>query len=54
MKLIRQRNVCSLVQYLYTCTITTSSLVNCFIYMATSFDPKLGSLSGRNTRTWNI
>jgi len=54
MKLIGQPNVCSHAQYLYTFTFTTNSLVNSFIYIATSFEPKLGSSSDHNTRNWNI
>ena len=32
----------------------TNSLINIFTYMATSFDPQLGSSSGHNTRTLNM
>jgi len=57
----RGMNVCPLcmlyivrwssLQYLQIFTITTNSLVNSFIYMVTSFYPKLGSSSGHNTGT---
>jgi len=36
---------CSKVQYPEIFTITTNSLVNSYIYMVTSFDPKLGWLA---------
>jgi hypothetical protein len=39
------------IQYLSICIITPNSLVNSFIYLATSFDPKLGSSSCHKKRT---
>jgi hypothetical protein len=42
------------VQCLKVFTVTTNSRVNSFIYMTTSFDPKLGSSSRHNKREWNI
>ena len=40
--------------YIYIFTLKTNSLVNSFIYMAISFDPKIGSSSGRNTKNGNV
>jgi hypothetical protein len=42
------------IKYLQIFTVTTNSLVKIVIYMTASFDPKLGSSSGQDTRTCNI
>ena len=39
---------------IYKYSVTTTSIVNSSIYMTTSFDPKVGSSSGHETRTWNM